>query len=196
MCTSSEATSLNCCNGFIRAWLARYGCPETITSDNGSTFTANLWTDLNRVLGIEVNYVPRYHQSTNGAIERQHRTLKESIKASLYQMGDTHRSEWMQQLPFTLLGRRVALQPDLQASAADLTLGAAPVLPGVFVEEDKSQFDPHTFLKTLQIKDAQPPIPMSRNSAPDRVYMPDSTQKATHVYVKTRDLPGECSGNL
>ena len=117
------ATSKNCCNAFIRGWLQRYGACETLTSDNGNTFTAGLWTDLSRVLGIKVNYVPRYHQATNGAIERQHRTLKESIKASLVEMGDTHRSQWMTQLPFTLLGRRVALQPDLMASSADLTLG-------------------------------------------------------------------------
>ena len=82
------ATSLNCCNAFIRGWLARYGACKTITSDNGNTFQANLWQDLAKVLGMEVNYVPRYHQSTNGAIERQHRTLKESLKASLLQMGD------------------------------------------------------------------------------------------------------------
>ena len=86
-------------------------------------------------LGINVNLVPRYHQSTNGAIERQHRTLKESIKASLVEMGDLHKEKWMSQLPLTLLGRRVSLQPDLGCSSADLVLGGPPVLPGVVVPD-------------------------------------------------------------
>ena len=56
---------------------------------------ANMGT--RRVLGVKVNFVPPYHQSTNGAIERQHRTIKESIKASLVELGDVHKSNWMSQ---------------------------------------------------------------------------------------------------
>ena len=78
----SQATSENCCKAFVRAWLARYGQPQRILCDNGNTFTAKLWEDLTKTLGIEVQFTPLYHQSTNGAVERQHRTVKESIKAS------------------------------------------------------------------------------------------------------------------
>ena len=71
------------------------GPQKKIVADNGNTFTAGLWTDLNRVLGIKVKFIPLYHQSTNGAFERQHRTIKDSLKASLIEMGDTHRANWM-----------------------------------------------------------------------------------------------------
>ena len=148
------------------------------------TFTSDLWRDLSRILGIQVNYVPRYHQSTNGAIERQHRTLKESLKASLVEMGNLHRDKWMLQLPFTLLGRRVALQPDLQASSADFVLGASPVLPGVVIDDHKGQDDPHLLLQTLQEKAERPAVPMSRHCAPDEEYMPEETVNATHVYIE------------
>ena len=86
---------------------------------------------MSEILGIEVKYVPEYHQATNGAVERQHRTLKESIKASLIQMGDTYKDSWMSQLPLTLLGRRIAFQPDIQSSPASLVLGASPAIPGL-----------------------------------------------------------------
>ena len=48
----ASATSKNCCNAFIRGWLSRYGAPQRIYCDNGNTYTAGLWKDLNRVLGI------------------------------------------------------------------------------------------------------------------------------------------------
>ena len=180
------ATSINVCNGFIRPWLSRFGAPQEIFCDNGNTYVANLWKDLNRVLGIEVTFVPPYHQATNGAIERQHRTLKESIKASLIEMEDTHRENWMKQLPFTLLGRRVALQPDLGTSAAELTLGGSPVLPRVVVPDlDSSEIKTnHELLKTLQTKASSPTVPMSRHSGPPTVYEPADFHKATHVYIK------------
>ena len=167
------ATSKNCANAFIRGWLQRFGACEEIVADNGNTFQAGLWLDLNRILGIKVKFIPPYHQSTNGALERQHRTIKESLKASLIDMGNTHRDQWMQQWPFTMLGRMVAFQPDLEASSADLLKPDEPLTQSN-----------HELLKTLQINASQDPIPMSRHRKPDPIYMPSSASTASHVYIK------------
>ena len=184
------ANSLNVCNAFIRAWLSRFGACEEIFSDNGNTFLANMWTDLNRILGIKVTYVPRYHQATNGAIERRHRSIKDSLKASLLQMGDTYGSSWMLQLPFTLLGLRASLQPDLGASPSDMTTGSSPLLPGVMVDDQQGEENDHQLLQTLKKLDAEPPIPMSRHRPQDDVYMPPATKTATHVYIKVENPTG------
>ena len=101
-------------------------------------------------------------------------------------MGDKHGSKWMDQLPFTLLGKRIMYQPDLDASSADLVLGEAIDFPGVFVGDpgpplNKEQI--HKLLHTLHQKAARPIKPMSRHRQ-EEYYMPESTQKATHVYVK------------
>ena len=53
-----EATAKSCANAFIRGWLQRYGCPEEIFCDNANTFTANLWHELTRILGIKTTFVP------------------------------------------------------------------------------------------------------------------------------------------
>ena len=180
-----QASSINCCNGFIRGWLQRYGCPQEIFCDNAQTYHAGLWQDLQRVLGVEVKFVPPYHQSTNGAIERQHRAIKESMKASLIEMGDIHKSEWMSQLPLTMLGRRAALQPELNASPAQMVLGGEPVLPGVLVPDTpESKQESHVLLKTLQQNAARPAVPMSRHRKIDEEYLPKEFESATHVYVK------------
>ena len=134
---------------------------------------------------MEVTFVPPYHQATNGAIERQHRTLKESIKASLVEMGDIHKNKWMEQLPLTLLGRRVALNPDMQASPAQLALGGDPIIPGVLVPDSpESKTSSHQLLKTIQQNVDNPPVPMSRHKQPEENYVPTDFNQATHVYVK------------
>ena len=176
----SVATSKSCAEAFVRGWLQRFGCPKRIICDNANTFTANLWSDLTRILGIQVTFVPLYHQQTNGAVERQHRTLKESIKASLIEMGDVYKQNWMTQLPFTLLGRRVAYQPDLDTSSAMLTIGASPVIPGICLPDHPDPpLERHELLKTLQMQAAQPPIDMSRHKPPTNEYMPDKTNSYT-----------------
>ena len=139
--------------------------------------------DLTRILGIKVTFVPLYHQQTNGAVERQHRTLKESIKASLIQMGDVHKSNWMTQLPFTLLGRRVAFQPDLGTSSSMMTFEASPVIPGLTFPDTPPTED-HLLLKSLQINAETPAVQMSRHRKIEEPYMPSTVQNATHVYIK------------
>ena len=182
------ATSKNVCNGFIRGWLSRYGCRQRIFCDNGNTYQAGLWLDLNRVLGTEVTFVPPFHQQTNGAIERQHKTLKESIKASLVEMADTHREKCMQQLPYTLLGRRVSLQPDLGASPSDLVLGGGTVLPGVVMPESPesqcSEKQNSELLKSVQASIDTPVMPMSDHSGKQSYYTPKDMDSAMYVYLK------------
>ena len=51
-----EATSENCCRALIEAWISRFGLPDHATSDNGNTFTANLWSKLHQ----DWSRIPRY----------------------------------------------------------------------------------------------------------------------------------------
>ena len=80
----AEATALNCCNAFLRGWVQRHGLPKRATSDNGTTFISNLWQDLQTALGVKVYYTPRYHASSLGHVEKQHRDLKMGLKTSLH----------------------------------------------------------------------------------------------------------------
>ena len=72
---------------------------------------------------------PAYHPASNGAIERRHQTLKNALKASLIDMGNNHGDKWMRALPWVLLGKRIAFQPDLDTSSAMLLYGRSPEIP-------------------------------------------------------------------
>src|SRR6218665_140743 len=59
----------------LDTWIFRYGCPLQILTDQGACFEAALFKDLCRLLGVSRIRTSGYKPSTNGAIERFHRTL-------------------------------------------------------------------------------------------------------------------------
>ena len=80
--------------------------------------SANLWKDMMSKLHIDVKYSALYRPQAIGLLERQHRCLKDSLKAAINDMTDKHQHKWLDHLPFVLLGRKVAVQPDIGASSS------------------------------------------------------------------------------
>ena len=89
-------------------------------------------------------------------------------------MGDQHQENWMTRLPFTLLGKRISYQPDLDASSAELVLGVTPTVPGALIGQAPSLDKPaiHKLLNCLHQKAARPQKPMSRHNIDPPIYMP------------------------
>ena len=79
---------------------------DTAISDNGNCFVSNVFKDIMSTFSVEVRFTPTYHAATNSAIERRHQTIKNSLKAVLVDMGNTHKSQWMRALPWVLMGKR------------------------------------------------------------------------------------------
>ena len=177
------ASASECCEAFIQ-WLARFGCPSTVVSDNGNSFVSRLWEDITKTFGIEVRYTPAYHAATNGAVERAHQTFKNGLKAALVAMGDEHREHWMSALPWVLLGKRVQFQPHLDASSSQLVLGKSVKVPGQLLGQPGPPLNTsqtRALLDQLYVLAARPPV---ETSAPVIENNIDNTLRATHVYVK------------
>ena len=92
-------------------------------------------------LNIDVKYSALYRPQSIGLLERQHQSLNDSLKSALVQMGDTHQERWLDHLPFVLLGRRAAFQPDLGASASELTFGKNVMVPGQLLSDPEKTED-------------------------------------------------------
>ena len=106
-------------------------------------------------LNIEVKYSALYRPQAVGLIERQHRSIKESLKASIEEMVGKHQNQWYDFLPFVLLGRRTALQPDIGASSCELAMGTNVRIPGQLLSDPKdplSSDDLKTLLETVRLK--------------------------------------------
>ena len=179
------------CQGFIQ-WTSRYGLCQAAFSDNGNAFVSNLFKGLLESFNVEVKFSPAYHAATNGLIERKHQDLKNSLKAALVDMGNTERDKWMDALPWVMLGRRVAFQPNLCASSAQLVFGMSPRIPGQLLGH------PGPPLTNIQVKHLldqlykltdNPPVPTAGQKAKFDI---EDTESATHVYVKVDNPQSLC----
>ena len=107
-------------------WVSRFGVPKEIVSDQGSQFTSGLFSSLNQLVGSQLKLVTAYHPQANGMIERIHRSLKNALIAKA--------GEWMQSLPWVLLGLRAAPRSDDDASPAERVYGWPLTLPGSLLD--------------------------------------------------------------
>ncbi|CAI5694697.1 unnamed protein product [Oreochromis niloticus] len=76
-----------------------------------------------------VHRTTAYHPQANGMCERFHRSLKAAFRASLTD------GNWVDRLPWVLLGLRCAVKEDLGVSPAELVLGQPLRVPGEFLPE-------------------------------------------------------------
>ena len=143
-------------------------------------------------LNIEVKYSALYRPESIGILERQHRSIKDSLKAAIVDMGEKHQDKWLDILPFVLLGRRVAVQPDLQASASEYALGMNVKIPGqILVEPGQYETEEslQTLLENVRNKTNNPTRQTSRHNKSE-TELPDLPEGLTHVFTRQHQTTG------
>ncbi|KAL2095998.1 hypothetical protein ACEWY4_008146 [Coilia grayii] len=111
---------------FLDSLFARWGLPNTITTDNGPQLISAEFTTYLKAKGIRHIRTAYYHPQANGGVERFHLSLKNSLRAHLVQ-GWT----FSQALRHTLLHYRATHHPHQPTgvSPALLVLGRELRLP-------------------------------------------------------------------
>lgn len=120
-----DMTASTVAQALVAGWIARFGVPSFITTDQGRQFESTLFAELGCILGITHLRTTPYHPQANGIIERWHRTLKAAILC--------HNTErWTEHLPMILLGLRSAYKEDIKASPAEMVFGTTLKIPSEF----------------------------------------------------------------
>ena len=178
----ADISARSCARALLHHWVARFGVPDSIVTDQGRQFTSELWADLSAALGVTRARTTSYHPQANGMIERQHRTLKDRLIARACASGS---SDWMEHLPFVLLGLRSSVRQDSACSPADLLYGSPLRLPGpMFVPASPAAPPLAAFASRLQsVMRESAPMPVVHHGAPVCRVDP-LLQSVSHVFLR------------
>lgn len=169
---------------FVAGWVARFGTPARITTDQGRQFESHLFKNLNSFLGTTHLKTTAYHPAANGLVERFHRQLKAAIKC--------HNDErWTDALPIVLLGIRAAHREDLDASAAELVYGQNLCLPAeFFASSAKNSSEPLEIIKQLRthFRELQPTT--GSRHGKKRIFVFKDLATTSHVFLRVDRAKG------
>jgi len=169
----ANVEAATCRDALIRHWIARFGVPAHLTSDQGAQFTSSLWAQTCEVIGAHHNTTTAYHPQSNGMVERAHRRLKDALKARLAT------ADWPDHLPWVLLDMNVAPKEDSGKSAAEMVYGTTLTLPAQLAAGEELPVD--DILRDLQ---SSAPIPTRHGSREPPTEPPAALAAAELVYVQ------------
>jgi hypothetical protein len=172
----SSISAADCARALFDGWIQRFGVPAIITSDRGAQFTSALWSNLCELLCITHMQTTAYHPQSNGLVERFHRRLKDGLRARCA----SH--DWVDQLPWVLLGVRTAAPTPDVLSPAEAVMGCQPVLPGEFVGVSEPPLG--VFLDKLRASALQTPRQISHNRPRQPETLPDELLLSETVLVR------------
>jgi hypothetical protein len=171
----AATSAADCAAAVAKEWVARFGVPDAVTSDRGAQFTSTFWATFCGLLGIQHHPTTAYHPQANGMVERFHRQLKNSLRARLCG------PNWVDHLPWVLLGLRAAPKEDSGVSSAEMLYGSPLSLPGQFLAS--AEPPPEQFLIQLQEMAAGFVLPPTR-APPPGPEVPPALLGAKFVYIR------------
>ena len=165
---TTTATADSAVNALLQ-WTSNYGVPDILISDRGTHFEAAVFQQITQKLGIAKRRTTAYHPAANGAVERQHRRLKESLMAK----SKNAPRDWLSNLPLVLLGLRNSISKDTGHSAAQAVYNQQLNIPGCVFE---NEYNPIKY---------EPP---KREFIRKHTYIPQQLKTCEYVWLRKEGL--------
>ena len=166
-------------SALINTWISRFGVPDRITTDQGRQFESRLFQKLNELLGCKRIWTSAFNPRANGAIERFHRHLKDSLRCHFAE------TNWSDYIPLVLLWFRATVKEDLKASPAEMVYGQNINLPPDLSEEPSGiQIDPSDFVDVLKDMMQRVKTHASRPSSSTTQYIPKKLATCQYVFLR------------
>ena len=174
-----DITARTVAEAIVTHWIARYGTPEIMTTDQGRQFESRLFSELLNFTGCDRVRTTAFHPAANGMVERWHRDLK----AALMCQGDN--PDWIHALPMVLLGLRTRLRTDIGVSPAEYLYGTTLRIPGAFYLDDNKEPDNSVFLRDLKrfMTEVQPARVDHKSKR--KMFVFKDMANCTHVFLQT-----------
>jgi transposase InsO family protein len=122
-------TALAVAKAFCDHWVFAYGPPRFLLSDNGTQFTAKLFVEVCRELGIAKVFTTAYHPQTNGQVERFNRTILNALRTYVAKS----QSDWDEYTSAITFGSNSRIHASLGFAPFELILSRPP--PSLALEQ-------------------------------------------------------------
>ena len=106
-------------------WIAQYGCPMQIHSDQGGEFTSHLIRELCATLRIEKTATTAYRPQSDGMVERANRTIQNMLKTYV----NSNRDDWDDHLPAVICAYRATPHDSTGVTPFKMLYGREIALP-------------------------------------------------------------------
>jgi cleavage and polyadenylation specificity factor subunit 1 len=74
-----DGTADTVARALLTAWISRFGCPQTVTTEQGRQFESQPFPSLARLCGMQLSQTTAHYPAANGLVERFHQSLKAAI---------------------------------------------------------------------------------------------------------------------
>lgn len=163
---------------FVEQYISRFGCPLTVSTDQGRNFESKLMAELNKLLGVERIRTTAYNPRANGLVERFHRQLKAALRCA----GEI--PDWSRTLPLVLLGIRTTVRDDLKCTPAEMVYGETLRVPGELLVPSYSENpDPLDFVQRLK-EHFENVRSVPTRIREEKIFIPTSLKTCTHVFIR------------
>lgn len=162
---------------FFDTWIARYGSPKYITTDQGTQFESRMFQALLSLIGTQRVRTTPYHPQSNGLIERWHRVFKAALMCHV-------EGNWVRKLSTVMLGLRAHTRTDTGASPAEFLFGTTIRLPGEFFLPEDITPDPNFFIEEFReyMREIRPVPTVHKNKT--KIFYFKDLHQCTHVFLR------------
>ena len=112
-------------SALLEPWITRFGCPESLQSDQGRNFEAQLFKKLTKLPQIDKTLTTAFHPQSKAVIERTNCTLFNMLAKTT----DTHKQNWSELLPYVKLAYRAFVHESTGYTPYFLVFGHEVTLP-------------------------------------------------------------------
>jgi transposase InsO family protein len=173
-----DITAETVAKAVYEGWIARFGCPLRITTDQGRQFESSLFNSLMKKFGITRIRTTAFHPQANGQVERWHRSLKSALMAK-----GAH-TRWSEELHSVLLGLRTALNEKTKVSPALMTYGSTLRIPSDFFVPTPSKIEDAEFVKRLsETMSSLSPVTSTRHGK-QHTFVYKDLATCSHVFIR------------
>lgn len=109
----------------LEEFICRFGLPLQIHTDQGTQFTAELFTEMCKKLHIDKTRNSPFHPQSSGLVERLNRTIEDMLSKFV----SKHQKDWDHYLPYIMMAYRSSVHETLGETPCFMMMGREATLP-------------------------------------------------------------------